>query len=126
MSRVINSSNFVKTPVLNFKKKVGSTFTGLLKNKKPGKLGQIFEFTIEEGDVSVELPTDQKDAKGNTVYAECDVKEGAQVTLFGNTQLDDKIGVQVNIGERVRITYKGLVLNEKSKRKYNDYLVEVL
>lgn len=126
MGRVITSSNLVKTPVLRFQEKVGSTFTGTLKNKKPGKIGQVFEFTIEDGDVPTALPTEEKDAKGNTVYKECNVNIGDLVALFGNTQLDDKIGVQVNVGERVKIVYKGLVVNAKSKRKYNDYHVEVL
>lgn len=122
--KAVTNSSFTKTPVLHFQKKVGSTFVGTLRNKKPGKMnGQIYEFAIEDGDVSVELPTDQKDEKGNTVYTECNVEAGALVSLFGNTQLDDKIGLQTQVGERVVIVYHGLAVNPKSKRKFNDYFV---
>lgn len=126
MGRIIQSSNFVKTPVLLFQEKVGSSFTGTLKNKKPGSIGQIFELVYDEGDVLAGLSTGNKDEKGRIIYEECKVNAGDVVALFGNTQLDDKVGAQVNIGERVKITYKGLVSNPKSKRKYNDYVVEVL
>lgn len=123
--KAVTNSSFAKSPVLHFQKKVGSTFVGTLKNKKQGKLegSQIYEFAIEDGDVSVEIATDQKDEKGNSVYAECNVEPGAIVSLFGNTQLNDKIGLQTQVGERVVIVYKGLAVNPKSKRKFNDYFV---
>lgn len=126
MGRVISSSNFTKTPVLLFQEKVGSTFVGTLQNKKPSSMGQIFEFSYESGNVTAGISTGQKDEKGRTLYDAYALKPGEAVSLFGNTQLDDKIGLQVNIGERILVVYKGLTLNPKSKRKFNDYLVKVL
>lgn len=126
MGRVINSSNFTKTPVLLFQEKVGSTFVGTLKNKKPSSMGQIFEFSHEAGNVVAGVSTGQKDEKGRNLYDPYILKAGETVSLFGNTQLDDKIGLQINVGERVKIVYKGLTPNPKTKRTFNDYFVKVL
>lgn len=126
MGRVISSSTITKTPVLLFQEKVGSEFVGVLRNKKPGKQGQIFELTYESGDVLAGTNSGAKDAKGRVIYDEYALKAGETVSLFGNTQLDDKIGLQVNPNERIKIVYKGLVPNPNTKRSYNDYHVEVL
>jgi hypothetical protein len=119
----VTSSTLKKTPVLLFQEKVKSVFVGTLQNKKPSSMGQIFELSYEAGDVPTGISTGQKDDKGRVIYEEYAVKPGDAVSLFGNTQLDDKIGLQLQIGQRLVIVYKGLTPNPKTKRKFNDYFV---
>lgn len=119
----VTSSTLKKTPVLLFQEKIKSTFVGTLQNKKPSNMGQIFELVYEAGDVPTGISTGQKDAKGRVIYDECTVKPGDVVSLFGNTQLDDKIGLQLPVGQRIAIVYKGLTPNPKTKRQFNDYFV---
>lgn len=121
----VRGSPLSKTPILRFQEKVNSTFIGVLQKKKEGKQkgSFIFEFIIEQGDVPTGKSTDAKDKKGRIVYEDCEVNEGDTVTLFGSTQLNDKIGVGVQEGERIGILYRGVVPNPKTGRSFNDYKV---
>lgn len=135
MGRVINGSQMEKTPVVLLKEKEGSTFVGTKSaqkngktDPKTGKTNLIFEFKIEDGDAFVGIGTDAKrivNGRSCKVYEPKEVKVGDRVTIFGDTQLNDKLG-QVVVGERVKITFNGFKLNEKSGNAFADYLVEVL
>lgn len=126
MGRTIGSSNQKKSKVLLFQEQEKSWVVATLKDKKPGTIGQIFELSYELGTVPVGISSGEKDARGRVIYNEATVVPGEEVTLFGNTQLDDKIGTQVNVGERVLVLYKGKGTSPKTKRQFNDYLVRVL
>lgn len=135
MGRVIQGSQMEKTPVVLLKEKEGSTFVGTKSAQKPGKTDAktgktnlIFEFKIEDGDAFVGIGTDAKrivNGRSCKVYEPKEVKVGDRVTIFGDTQLNDKLG-QVVIGERVKITFTGFMLNEKSGNAFANYIVEVL
>ena len=125
MGRDIGSSTLKKSPVLLFQELKNSWFVGSLLNKKPGSIGQIFELRHEAGNVPVGISSGQKDAKGRIIYNEAHANPGESVTLFGNTQLDDKIGMQIEISERVFILFKGKAMSPK-KREFNDYYIRVL
>lgn len=125
MGREIPSSMMTPTPMIQIREK-GKVFKGLKTATKPGKKAGsfIYVFKIEAGTTAdTVIPTGEKDAKGNNVYATCDVDLGDEVAIFGDTQLNDKLG-KVNDGEHVTITSKGKE-QSKSGNWFNSYKVEV-
>jgi co-chaperonin GroES (HSP10) len=127
MGRIISGTTMGgKTPVLQIREK-GRVFVGLKVGQKPGKKGGfIFEAKIEEGTTAdTVMSTGEKDQAGKNVYAPCDVDLGDVVSIFGDTQLNDKLS-QVAEGERFKLTSNGKLQNPKSGNYYNDYTLEVL
>lgn len=131
MGRVINGTQMEKTPMVQLKEKEGTTFIGTKTGQKPGKQPNsfIFEFKIEAGTTAeTAIATGNKVIKnGKSVneYAPVSVKLNDKVCIFGDTQLNDKLNQTVN-GDRVKVVYNGLKLNEKTGRAFNDYHVEIL
>lgn len=131
MGRVINGTQMEKTPVVQIKEKEGTTFVGTKTGQKPGKQpgSFIFEFKIEAGSTAdTALATGNKIIKnGKSVneYASVPVKLHDKVCIFGDTQLNDKLA-QTVIGDKVKVVYNGLKLNEKTGRAFNDYHVEII
>jgi hypothetical protein len=126
MGRIISGTTANKTPVLQIREK-GKIFIGTKVGQKPGKKGGfIFEAKIEAGTTAdTVISTGEKDAAGKNVYAPCDVDLGDVVSIFGDTQLNDKL-TQVTAGERFKLTSNGKQQNPKTGNFYNDYVLEVL
>lgn len=123
--REIPSSVMNPTPMIQIREK-GKVFVGTLMATKPGKKAGsfIYVFKIEEGTTADTVKsTGTKDDKGQNIYAPCDVDLGDEVAVFGDTQLNDKLG-KVAAGEKVRVTSKGKA-QSKSGNWFNDYLVEL-
>lgn len=130
MGRVIQGTQMEKTPIVLLKEKEGSTFVGTRVRQKPGKKpGQyIFEFKVEGGETFIGLSTGKKVVKNGkpcNEYASVDVNVGDKVSIFGDTQLNDKLS-QVADGEKVKVTFNGFKLNDNTGNAYADYTVEVL
>ena len=79
---------------------------------------KVFTFTLH--DMSDDLYVGQR---VNKEWQPVTIDIGSSVELSGNSQLDDKIG-QVPLGQKIKVTYNGKKLNEKTGRKFNDYTVE--
>lgn len=133
MGRVINGSMMEKTPSVKFTQQnkadvPGTWFLGKKTGQKAWKDNLIFEFAIEEADerLPITIPTETKG-----VYKDADVGPGSRVAIWGTikdgkpNQLADKLS-QTQNNDRVKVTYNGKVLNEKTGRSYNDFTVEVL
>jgi uncharacterized phosphosugar-binding protein len=126
MGRIIGGSTGSKTAVVQIREK-GKVFIGTKVGQKPGKKGGfIFEAKIMAGTTAdTVISTGAKDAAGKNVYASCDVEIGDAVSIFGDTQLNDKL-TQVQVGETFKLTSNGKVQNPKTGNFYNDYVLEVL
>lgn len=126
MGRVIASSTFTPTPMIQIREK-GKIFVGVKVETKPGKKDgtYVYVFNVQDGTTAdTVLPTGEKDNKGKNVYAPCEVDLGDEVAVFGDTQLNDKLS-KVEVGERVKITSNGKA-QSKSGNWFNDYRIEVL
>jgi RecJ-like exonuclease len=128
MGRIINGSNGggTKTPVIQIREK-GRVLVAVKVGQKPGKKGGfIFEAKVEDGTTAdTVISTGAKDAAGKNVYAPVDIDLGDVVSIFGDTQLNDKLA-QVEIGEKFKLTSNGKQQNPKTGNFYNDYTLEVL
>ena len=130
MGRVIQGTAMEKTPLVLLKEKDGSSFIGTRTKQKLGKKpgSYIFEFKVEGGETFIGMSTGKKVVKNGkpcNEYAAVDVNVGDKVTIFEDTQLNDKLG-QVQDGEKVKIVFNGFKLNENTGNAYADYTVEVL
>jgi hypothetical protein len=126
MGRIIQGTTASKTPVVQLREK-GKIFVGTKVGQKPGKKGGfIFEAKVERGTTAdTVISTGTKDAAGKNIYAPVDVDLGDVVSIFGDTQLNDKL-TQVEVGEKFKLTSNGKVQNPKSGNWYNDYTLEVI
>lgn len=126
MGRVISGTVGTKTPLVQLRTK-GVVFVGTKIGQKEGKKGGfIFEAAIADGTTAdTVLATGEKNAEGKNIYAVCEVDLGDTVTIFGDTQLNDKLA-KVETGETFKITANGKLQNPKTGNWFNDYLVEVL
>lgn len=134
MGRIISGSNGgAKTPVVKFTQQnktdiPGLWFIGKKVNQKAFKDSLIFEFAIEEADERLPIIV-ATEIKG--VYKDADVGPGSVVSVWGQikdgvpNQLADKLS-QTAKDDRVKITFEGKKLNEKTGRSYNNFVVEVL
>lgn len=133
MGREITSSRLEKTPSVKFtREKVadipGLWFIGKKLGQKAWKDNIIFEFAIEEADERLPILL-STEVKG--VYKDAEVGPGSKVSIWGTikdgvaNQLADKLGQTIK-DDRVKITFKGKVLNPDTGRSYNDFSVEVL
>lgn len=133
MGRVISGSMMTKTPSVKFTREntpdmPGLWFIGKKVGQKAYKDSLIFEFAIEEADerLPILMPTETKG-----VYKNADVGPGDKVAIWGQikdgvpNQLADKLA-QTRNDDRVKVTFEGKKLNEKSGRSYNSFVVEVL
>lgn len=133
MGREITSSRLEKTPSVKFTRQnvadiPGLWFIGKKIGQKAWKDNIIFEFAIEEADerLPILLATAEKG-----VYVEAEVGPGSKVAIWGTikdgvpNQLADKLN-QTMKDDRVKIVFKGKVLNPETGRSYNDFSVEVL
>lgn len=128
MGRIIEDMpvDFAPTPMVQIREK-GKIFVGTKTGSKPGKKpGSVIHLlTIEDGTTAdTVIPTGVVGTDGKKVYGVCDVDLGAEVAIFGDTQLNGKLG-KVTVGERVKITSNGK-LQTKSGNWMNDYVVEVI
>jgi co-chaperonin GroES (HSP10) len=126
MGRIIQgTTNAAKTPVVQLREK-GKILVATKIGQKPGKKsGFIFEAKVEDGTTAdTVISTGEKNADGKNVYAPVDVDLGDTVSIFGDTQLNDKLS-QVQVGEKFKLTSNGKVQNPKSGNWYNDYTLEV-
>lgn len=133
MGREITSSRLEKTPSVKFTQQnkadvPGMWFIGKKLGQKAWKDNIIFEFAIEEADerLPILLGTETKG-----VYKDADVGPGSKVDIWGTikdgvpNQLADKLNQTIK-DDRVKVTFKGKVLNPETGRSYNDFSVEVL
>jgi hypothetical protein len=93
--------NTKATPTVQFKA-VGQTFVGNLKSVKPNpkKPSQkIWTFGALDGTAPITIKTEGG-------YVPAQINEGDEVSLFGLTDIDDKLTKAV-MGEKIEITFTG-------------------
>lgn len=127
MGNILKPTKFGNQPIVLFGEKVNSTLIGKLEDKRAAGKGQAYTFTYESGDAVMGIPTGQKDARGLNLYEPANVEPGAKVVVFSDTELADYIGLQTEVGTRVRITFLGRKQGtDKSKSPRKHYEVEAL
>lgn len=114
MAEELKGSGGKKTPFVRFL--TGQKFVGDFKTKATTKVGNAYRFSVVDGNADIGTKDENK------VFHPTDVAVGEEVTVFGNTQLDDKLSPVVP-GDRITIIYNGKIRNPKSGREYNDYRV---
>lgn len=107
MGTILKRSDLPRNPIVLFAEKEGSELFGTLLDKRAAGKGQVYEFQYEKGDVVFGLPTGKKDSKGQNLYEPVIPNVGTKVAVFSDKVLSDFIGVQTEIGRRVRIKFLG-------------------
>jgi len=126
---MLSTTTLESTPIVNVRGEKGQFFVGTLvghksvesqyKDDKGNKKNfDIYDFTIEDGDMQVQKKVGKE-------YVDTPVGVGDSVAVFAPTRLNNALK-QAAVGSRIKITYLGLGKATKRGGKPHEYEVEVL